>query len=647
MRAKFTLLLLVLNAGLLFFIFYLEKDLDAERRFQEQRRLALGAEAVDLDYLAITTGSAASGFILEKPTEGWMIAHPLNWPANPFAVERILSQLQFLEHDTSFPVSGLAAGGQSLADYGLEPAELTLVFGRRGERREVRVGRPTDIGSRLYMLSPDGQRIHVVNRSLLESLSMPLEDLRSSEVFTIPVFEARSWTLQLRDSANLRLRLERRDREWVFNTPIQTRADRAEVETMLSRLVALRALTFLPETIDLNLIGLANPALRVTIDGNGRRETLLLGSPTNGGRELFAKLESRPTIFTVEAPFAESLLQAQTRLRERRLLSLEGDTVHSIALEPVGQDGITLQALEGRERQWQVVARGDNATLRTLPGDADGIHGLANRLTGLRALADGGFVTDAPSAADLERFGLAAPTWRVRLTAQPASNGRDPAANISETLLLGVRDAANPRMLYARLAESPSVFAVDADILEALRSDPVFYRDRQLQSLPQGARVTRLSVTRLSDSRKLLDAVNHGNGSWDESLAALPVAVREAAAGLVTQVRELRARRFHASSFSPRTEILGEERPWAYLLEAEISLDGGVSPQVMPFQLYLSDPTGGPTLLAGSSELGLVFQPSTEFVDAFTVIGLDRAIDQAPAPEMSAATPDAQAEPAP
>ena len=115
--------------------------------------------------------------------------------------------------------------GQSLADYGLRPAEddgdlhlgrARTRPGRRRSRPRSRIGEATKVGQRLYLLSPDGARIHVVGRELADSLSVPLEQLRADTVLTIPVFEARALNVQTTPPAGVRVMVQRDGDRWSF-----------------------------------------------------------------------------------------------------------------------------------------------------------------------------------------------------------------------------------------------------------------------------------------------------------------------------------------------------------------------------------------------------------------------------------------------
>lgn len=649
MRTKITLFLLLLVATLALFIVYIEPEWDADLRFEENRLLVLGAEATDIDFIRITSANGPDGLELVKVGGAWELTEPVHWPANPFAVNRILSQLQFLERETSFSVGDIRSSGQTLADFGLEPPEIVLAFRTSGEIRELKIGRVTDIGNRLYLLAPDGERIHVVNRSLLDSLSIGFENLRSNSVFSTPVFEIQSWNLQIRSAGNLRVRLTRREDDWIFETPILARADRAAVESTLSQIVDLKIKSFVGgEGADLNLLGLVNPDLRLTVEGGGSRQAVLIGNPVvgadAGAHEFYAKKENNDTVFTVEIPFLDTLRTAQISLRERRLFSLEADRLQSIAISRGEDEAVTLQKLENGV--WQVVSRGANQSLLTMPGDQDTINRLVEDLLWVQALPELGFVSDAPSAADLERFGLSVPLWTIEVRARPEKpGGPNPATtpnteSITETLLIGGFEGTETDYVYAKMDGAPSVYLIRSDILRYLRTKPVSYRDRTLQDLPEGARITRLVISRFGTADVVFAAeLTSPEASWASSLATLPDEIRDSAESLVGNLRDLRARVFLDDEFTPYVTLGGRQRPWTYLLEATIVLAGAPASQTTPFRLYLAEVTGGSTLVAGTPDPGLLFETEQGFADAFGSLVFDR-FDPGEPPEVRIPEPN-------
>ena len=116
MRTKVTLVLLFLNVALFFVIFQFERSWRTESVAREVRKRVLGAEAADIRSLDVESAVPGGSFSLERRADEWFLTKPISWRANPNAVSRIVSDLEFLEHDASFSVPAVVKNGQSLAD---------------------------------------------------------------------------------------------------------------------------------------------------------------------------------------------------------------------------------------------------------------------------------------------------------------------------------------------------------------------------------------------------------------------------------------------------------------------------------------------------------------------------------------------------
>lgn len=624
MRTKVTLVLLFLNVALFFFIFRFERHWRTEDSWREARRRVLGVETADIRSLDI----AGSGrkLALVRRGDDWFVTQPFEWPANPIAVNRIVTELQLLEHETTFYVRDLAKNGQSLADYGLDHPKLTVAFTSGApepgataapKTTVLRLGDTTRDGRRLYLLSPDGERIEVVDQSLSRSLALTFEEIRSDAIFTIPVFEARSLNLQTAPPASLRISLRRDGNIWTFETPIIARANKNATELAINDLDALRVKSFVtsnpPATLPAD-----KPSLRISLEGNNRRETLVLGDaigttaiPTGAATqpdiEYYAQLEGRAALFTVAIParLKDKLDHAQDTLREARLLVFDPDAVTAITLSAPNQPAVTLQRLEtgatgAANAAWQIVLRGDGGQApQTLPADRTAVARLLQQLSLLSAQK---FQSDAPRDADLEAWGFNRPEREIALTLPGA-------APLSLQIGLPARLGS---VAYARLpAVSPSVYAIDADFLREVPIAPRAWRERTLRELPAGARITALKLTDLADNQTLLDTAI--------DIAGRPAAntpAPDAVQAILAQLRTLRARNFVLDRFVDRVAAGGEERPWRYRLDATITLTGGTGEQTSTTSLFLSPRVGGDRQLAGSPEFNAVFEIEQPLLDA-------------------------------
>ena len=643
MRSKVTVALLFLNVVLFFYIFQYEKvklpDANGKR--------VLGAEVATIAAITRTSRGAAP-LKLERRGDAWWLQEPYEWLANPNAVTRLINELQFLEHETSFAVADLTRSGQTLADYGLDQPAFVLTFTSAKKDYVLKIGDDTKIGNRLYVLSPDGQRIHVVGRSLAESVGLPLEDLRADSIFTVPMFEVRSLNIQTA-APNLKVRL-RRDAasRWGFETPISARASKPAVVVTINALNALNAKKFLdPRDSDLDRAGLTTAALRVTLEGNARRETLLLGQVDSAG-DYFAKIEDKAVIFTVTLPPAllATLRTAQEELRETRVLEFEPTTVNALTLSTPGQPELSLQRDAGSTGAfaWQVVTRVPGQA--PLPASADTAL-VEELLQKIHLLAAKKFLSDAPAAADLEQYGFNRPEREITLS---LSTGGGPQGNEASTLTLQIGVSPNqPNVAFARVKNTPFLYQILPDILTATPSRVRHYRQRLLRELPESARLTDLTLTDLSTNTAVHSyQLPSADKNWDAVLATLPAHQRPPLAALLAELRTLRAKNFTADGFRPEQANTPEgERPWKYRLDVGLALVSGTgATQKSTSTLFLTERLGGTTLLAGSAEFynGIQFEVTQPMLDA--LFALTYAEKHDPGPLVPAPTPAPAVKPA-
>jgi len=688
MRSKVTVVLLFLNVVLFAFIYWFEQPGISKGTASH---IVLPTEIASMDSFTRTTRTGES-VKLEKRNETWWITKPYEWPANPDAVVYIHNELQFLQDQTSFPVADLPKGGQTLADYGLADPAITLEFTAAGSPKvyTLKVGDDTKVGNRLYVLSPDGARVHVVGRSLADAVGLSLADLRNASVFTIPVFEVRSLNIQTTAPTNLKVRL-RRDAaaRWGFESPILARASKVAVEVTINALNSLAAKTFVdPREVDLERSGLGNPALRVTLEGNARRETLLIGNAAATAGEYYAKIEDKTVVFTVPLPpkLLDVLRSSQEMLRDAHVVDFDPATVTSLTISAPGQPELALQRLEApatpaattpstapsdpatataapsealAKEGWQVVTRIPGQAPITVPGDPAVIDELLQKLKLLSARettlpnkqVQFGFLSDAPSAPDLERYGFNRPEREITLNLNTGGglSGKEPSSLV---LQIGI-SPDEPGKAFARLTNPPFVYEILPDILATAATSARHYHVRQLRDLPASALVTSITLVDLANDTPLFARkLNEGDKNWNALADAEPAATRPVLISLHNQLRQLHAQSFAADTFSAdHADTPQGPVPWRYRLDYTIAFNGGDAAQATPSSLMLTERIGGSSQLAGTADFGgVVFVLPQEMIDALFSLIYGTKNDPgppAPAPAPGAETAPVTSPPAP
>lgn len=611
MRYKLTLLLLALNAALLGYLFYLDKVQSTLTLQSESSRLILPADFLQgLSRIQIESKALDSRWILEKSPDGdeWIVSAPLQWRANPFALQQLFFQLRRLAWESRFRTSELAASGQTLASYNLEEPPIRLILENPNRSHSLYLGAPTEIGNRLYLKSPDSDFIYVVSRDLLNSLDRDLEAFLDKRVFTLTSEEARAFQIQDRTTGNARVRLERNGSLWSFVSPIETAADPDRVEGFLADWEAQEIEGFEPET-DLPM-AVTGETLRFTLEGLSRRETILIAPPpgeANNPLYFLARREAYPAVFRLPTRVVDNLKEVQEELRERRVLPLQGPSWTSLNIE-FGSLGLTLQQLE--TGFWQVLFTDEQGQLRTMPASKKIVEDLIDSLKNLEAQR---FVTDAPASADLIRFGLDEPQRRLMI--------RSNARSVAELRVGGLPEDSAETLLYAQTERSDSVFLVRPHILSLLSLDPFAYRERVIRQLPETASIEKLVLTHRPSGLEVDLEPGEAEGNARPRM--------DTATALRSLIRETRVERFPGIPFSdPMPSPEGDPVQWPYLLSAEIQFSSLGEASRKEWKLYLSERMGGSRQYVGDPETGLVGTLPTVIIEA-----LDPVMAAFPVPE--------------
>jgi hypothetical protein len=239
------------------------------------------------------------------------------------------------------------------------------------------------------------------------------------------------------------------------------------------------------------------------------------------------------------------------------------------------------------------------------------------------------FLRDAPSDAEIEAYGFNLPQREITLT---FSAGIPPV-----TLQLGV-SGANGGTVQARVLGQPFIYSVAPDTLNELPVAANVYRERTLSTLPQGARVTGLTLVANEAPDAPLVSVSLAEGqTWEAALANENEPRRTAIQTLIEGLATLRANRFVNDTFTETTWVDGKRMPWKYTVTATVTQSGSTVPTRVALQI--APRSGGGTQLAGSREIGVVFtleQPVLDALWTLTYGERDPGPPAAPTPEAAA-----------
>jgi hypothetical protein len=156
--------------------------------------------------------------------------------------------------------------------------------------------------------------------------------------------------------------------KWQITGPKPYLADQAAVFGVLSTLSALSADRVVEEkAADRKQYGLEEPAVEV----DAGMHQLMLGDDTPAGGDVYAAVAGDPRVFTVSSYTKASLAKSLNDLRDKNLLTLNGDQVSRVELIEKGQDLEFDRTKDG----WQILKP------TASPADAGAVNDLVRSLT--------------------------------------------------------------------------------------------------------------------------------------------------------------------------------------------------------------------------------------------------------------------------
>jgi uncharacterized protein DUF4340 len=175
----------------------------------------------------------------------------------------------------------------------------------------------------------------------------PTEEKPKEKVLTFDRAKVQAVTLTPQGSDEIRLVKEKDG--WRMKAPSDVAADAAQVDSLLSTLESMQAEDVVAETPGaLGEYGLDKPknTVKVTLEGVKDPLVIMVGDKTPDGGALYARVPSRPRVFTIAAHVEGSLEKKPFDLRDRDVLHVKRDAVRSI--EMTGPEGThVLSRVEG------------------------------------------------------------------------------------------------------------------------------------------------------------------------------------------------------------------------------------------------------------------------------------------------------------
>src|SRR5579871_6215846 len=292
--------------------------------------------------------------------------------------------------------------------------------------------------------------------------------------------------------------LKKENGSWQIVQPAATKADDNEVNGITSALASLEVARVIEDkAANLNDYGLSNPRIEVDFKADGDKDyrKLLIGEKTPTGGNLFAMRGGDTRVIAIPA-FQESTFDKKTfDLRDKTVLRFDRDKVDKIDVVANGKP-IDFAKNGG---DWTI------AKPVAAKADFGSVEGLIGKVQTAQMKS---IASDAPSPADLKKYGLDKPQTTIELA----------AGSSKATLEIGGK--ADDNTVYARDASKPIVVTIDKSLADDLAKGADDYRVKDLFQF-RAYNANHVEITR-GDQKLVFDRVKGEGDKPDKWHRASP-----------------------------------------------------------------------------------------------------------------------------
>lgn len=448
----------------------------------------------------------------ERRGEEWRLTVPVDYQANPVAVNNFLQDLTKLKKRTAIDNEELASNPNQLESFGLQPSLGSLIIQRGNLRDEIHIGKETVIGDQVYIKMRDESRVMVTSIDLLKRFPTSSADWRTRQLVDPDKFEFNRISIRRpgRVLKPLEFTRESSSEPWKITKPLEARANSPLIESLIQKVLDTQIQAYVADYAgaQLEAYGLNQPQAELAFGmGEVDQMTLRFGPVTQENPDLCLVYRlPQENVVLVDRQLVDDLQAPFVAFRDVRVMDLNPSRIGSVDIKSEASYSI-VQSTE--DETWRIIKgeenfRGDNALVRHF-------------LTSLVSLEIVEFHSDVVT--DYSLYGLDPARERIVLNPKPdaSTEGVEPLMELAfGTNLLD-------RVLFRRMDEK-SVYAIGIGDYQRIAIEPFKLRDRKIFNFEE-EEVTKV-VIRNKGREHVLE--RSGAGGWKLGTASQGIVEIEA-----------------------------------------------------------------------------------------------------------------------
>jgi hypothetical protein len=374
------LALLILGVGLGAYLYFVESK-KTPGDSAEKKDKVFTVESDKVEQFTLTNDKGEQTTVKRAAPGKWEMTQPAGIEADEGAANAIALNLHTLEVQRV-----VDENPSDLKEFGLDTPHVAVAFKADGKDHRLQIGNKTPTQSDLYARVDDQKRVILIPSTMDAVFNRSTFDLRNKAVVKIDRGQVDSLEVVTPDH---QMTVVKKGEEWQMTSPINTRADFTGIESLVSKISDMEMKSLAAaEGGDPKTYGLDKPAATVRLGTGSSKATILIGGSAPD-EAVYARDESRPAVFTIDASILEDIKKDPAEYRQKDLF--DARTFNTTRLQIV------------RNGQTTVFEKSGNKWKQTSPSakdvDATKVDSVLSILTGGRANS---FVEKAPAGAKTE-----------------------------------------------------------------------------------------------------------------------------------------------------------------------------------------------------------------------------------------------------
>jgi hypothetical protein len=324
---------------------------------------------------------------ISKKNYNWIMQHPIKWEINNFAMSNFLTVFSHLKIKRLFDTEEIQSRGEMLDDYGIGSSSIVLTIKKSNQSLNFKIGKNTRDEKSVYcgikLNTADDYKIYRVSKEIKDLLDQSFTEWADSTLANISIYKLNkiSSTFKSVNDSIFETSLNQVNKQWEFNKPFTAKANNEEVRLLLNRLLSeqIKDFCFIKDTnqSEHDLENNWKVKLQLSSDDKSLIFHINDSNDSQGKNTLFCKSNFSDHIFEIDQSFLTSLSDWSTKLRERRIVSVQEDNIKEIEIT---NQFTSFKLTNTVENNW-VVSNENNFTTEA---DIENIQLFINRLNSFK-----------------------------------------------------------------------------------------------------------------------------------------------------------------------------------------------------------------------------------------------------------------------